>query len=70
MSWLWDWPSATAIPSKSTSSWKKLNLLLPDEEIAARLKALPKRPAPIDPGFLGLYCRHAAQADKGAILED
>jgi hypothetical protein len=34
------------------------------------LKALPKRPAPIDTGFLGLYCRHAAQADKGAILED
>ena len=49
---------------------KKLNLLLPDEEIAARLKALPKRPAPIDTGFLGLYCRHAAQADKGAMLED
>jgi len=47
-----------------------LNLLLSDEEIAARLKALPKRPAPIDPGFLGLYCRHRAQADKGAIPED
>jgi dihydroxy-acid dehydratase len=49
---------------------KKLNLLLSDEEIAARLKAIPQRPAPIDTGFLGLYCRHAAQADKGAVLED
>ena len=45
-------------------------LLLSDEEIAARLKALPKRPVPFDTGFLGLYCRHAAQADKGAMLED
>ncbi|MDO9230574.1 MAG: dihydroxy-acid dehydratase [Syntrophales bacterium] len=49
---------------------KKLNLLISDEEIAARLKAIPQRPAPIDTGFLGLYCRHAAQADKGAILEN
>ena len=48
---------------------KKLNLLLPPEEIAARLKALPQRPAPIDTGFLGLYCRHVTQADKGAVLE-
>jgi dihydroxy-acid dehydratase len=48
---------------------KKLNLLIPSEEIAARLKALPPRPAPIDTGFLGLYCRHVAQADKGAVLE-
>lgn len=49
---------------------KRLNLLIPDEEIAARLKAIPHRPAPIDTGFLGLYCRHAAQADRGAVLED
>jgi dihydroxy-acid dehydratase len=48
---------------------KKLNLLLPPEEIDARLKALPQRPAPIDTGFLGLYCRHVSQADKGAVLE-
>ena len=48
---------------------KKLNLLLPPEEIAARLKALPQRPAPIDTGFLGLYCRHVSQADRGAVLE-
>jgi len=47
---------------------KKLNLLLSPEEIAARLKAIPQRPAPVDAGFLGLYCRHAAQADKGAVL--
>lgn len=49
---------------------KKLNLLISDEELAARLKAVPQRPAPIDTGFLGLYCRHAAQADKGAVLEN
>ncbi len=48
---------------------KKLSLLLPDGEIAARLKAMPQRPAPIDTGFLGLYCRHATQSDKGAVLE-
>jgi dihydroxy-acid dehydratase len=48
---------------------KKLNLLVPAEEIAARLKALPRRPAPIDRGFLGLYCRHVSQADRGALLE-
>jgi dihydroxy-acid dehydratase len=47
---------------------KKLNLLLTPEEIADRLKAIPQRPAPVDGGFLGLYCRHAAQADKGAVL--
>ena len=48
---------------------KQLNLLIPMEEIAARLKALPQRPAPIDTGFLGLYCRHVSQADRGAVLE-
>ena len=48
---------------------KKLNLLLPPEEIAARLIALPQRPAPIDTGFLSLYCRHVSQADRGAVLE-
>jgi dihydroxy-acid dehydratase len=48
---------------------KQLNLMLPQEEIDARLKALPQRPAPIDTGFLGLYCRHVSQADRGAVLE-
>jgi dihydroxy-acid dehydratase len=48
---------------------KQLNLLLPQEEIDTRLKALPQRPAPIDTGFLGLYCRHVSQADRGAVLE-
>ncbi|MCX5819083.1 MAG: dihydroxy-acid dehydratase [Deltaproteobacteria bacterium] len=48
---------------------KQLNLLLSPEEIAVRLKALPQRPAPIDTGFLGLYCRHVSQADRGAVLE-
>jgi dihydroxy-acid dehydratase len=48
---------------------KQLNLLLPQEEIDARLRTLPRRPAPIDTGFLGLYCRHVSQADRGAVLE-
>jgi dihydroxy-acid dehydratase len=48
---------------------KQLHLLLPPEEIAARLKTISQRPAPISSGFLGLYCRHVAQADKGAVLE-
>ena len=42
---------------------KQLNLLLPPEEIAARLKTIPQWPAPVDIGFLGL------QADKGAVLD-
>ncbi len=47
---------------------KQINLLLPPEEIEARLKTIPQRPVPTDTGFLGLYCRHVAQADKGALL--
>ena len=49
---------------------KQLNLLLSPEEIAARLKTIPQRPAPIDTGFLGIYCRHVAKADKGAVLDE
>ncbi len=48
---------------------KQINLLISPEEIAARLKAIPQRTAPIDTGFLGLYCRHVAQADKGAVMD-
>jgi hypothetical protein len=31
-------------------------------------EAIPQRHVPVDAGFLGLYCRHAAQADKGVVL--
>ncbi len=47
---------------------KRLNLLLSEEEITARLRRLPPRQAPVDGGFLELYSRHVNQADKGAIL--
>ncbi len=49
---------------------KRLDLLLSEEEIAARLRRLPHREAPVNGGFLGLYSRHAGQADKGALLGD
>lgn len=47
---------------------KKLNLLLSEEEIAARLKNLPPRESPVKRGYLSLYCSHVGQADKGALL--
>ena len=47
---------------------KKLNLLISDEEKARRAARLEQRKPPVDKGFLGLYCRHVGQADKGAIL--
>ncbi|MGE5575935.1 MAG: dihydroxy-acid dehydratase, partial [Syntrophothermus sp.] len=47
---------------------KKLNLLLSEEEIATRLRRLPRREAPVNSGFLGLYSRHVHQSDKGALL--
>jgi len=47
---------------------KKLNLLISDEEKSIRATRLEQRKPPVDKGFLGLYCRHVGQADKGAIL--
>ena len=47
---------------------RKLNLHVPDEEIAARL-AQWRRPAPkFRNGYLALYARLAESADKGAII--
>jgi dihydroxy-acid dehydratase len=47
---------------------KELNLLISEEEKTARSERLERRKPPVDKGFLGLYCRHVGQADKGAIL--
>ena len=48
---------------------KKLELLVPQEEIEARLKQW-KRPEPkFKKGWLGLYCKIAASGSEGAILK-
>lgn len=47
---------------------KRLNLLVDEAEIAARLSRWSPREAPVEEGYLGLYCRHVGQADKGALL--
>lgn len=48
---------------------KELNLCLDEEETLARKRLLTLPPPPVNSGFLGLYCRHVRQADKGAILK-
>ena len=48
---------------------RQLDLLVPDEEIAERLKNW-KRPEPkFKKGWLGLYCKIAASGSEGAILK-
>lgn len=47
---------------------KKLNLLVDEAKIAARLSRLTPREAPVRGGYLGLYCQNVGQADKGAVL--
>ena len=48
---------------------RQLDLLVPQEEIEARLKEW-KRPAPkFTRGWLGLYCKLAASGSKGAIMD-
>lgn len=48
---------------------KEINLCLGEEEMLARRNLLTLPPPPVNSGFLGLYCRHVRQADKGAILK-
>ncbi|GHV53865.1 dihydroxy-acid dehydratase [Deltaproteobacteria bacterium] len=50
-------------------SKKELNLCLSEEELRRRQAGLRLPPPPVNTGFLGLYCRHVSQADKGAILK-
>ena len=47
---------------------KELNLLISPEEMAKRKEEFVLPKPPVDKGFLGLYCRHVSQANKGAIL--
>ena len=48
---------------------KKLNLLVPQKEIEARLKQW-KRPEPkFKKGWLGLYCKLAASGSEGGVMK-
>jgi len=47
---------------------KELNLLISKEEMSGRLDRLVLRQPPVTGGFLGVYCRNVAQANKGAVL--
>ena len=48
---------------------RRLDLMVPQEEIEARLKAW-KRPEPkFKKGWLGLYCKIAASGSEGAVLK-
>jgi dihydroxy-acid dehydratase len=48
---------------------RRLNLLVPPEEIAARLAEWQPRPPAVTSGFLGLYSRLVSGADQGAIIK-
>jgi len=48
---------------------RKLNLLVPEEEIARRLAAWRPRPLAVQEGFLCLYSQRVGPADRGAVLE-
>jgi len=47
---------------------RRLNLLVPEDEIAHRLSEWHPRPPALTTGFLGLYSRYALQANLGAGL--
>jgi dihydroxy-acid dehydratase len=46
---------------------RRLDLLVSDEEIARRLAEWRPRPPPIRGGFMDVYCRNVAGADRGAV---
>ncbi|MDR1947096.1 MAG: dihydroxy-acid dehydratase [Desulfovibrio sp.] len=48
---------------------REINLRISPEEWRNRGETLRLPPPPVDKGFLGLYCRHVGQADKGAVLQ-
>ncbi|NOZ28673.1 MAG: dihydroxy-acid dehydratase [Chloroflexi bacterium] len=48
---------------------RKLNLLVPEEEIARRLATWRPWPTAVQDGFLRLYSQRASSADRGAVLE-
>jgi dihydroxy-acid dehydratase len=45
-----------------------IHLHVPDEQIAARLKAWKQPTLKVKKGYLALYSRLASSADKGAII--
>jgi dihydroxy-acid dehydratase len=47
---------------------RRLNLLVPEEEIARRMAEWRPRPPAVAKGFLGLYSRVVSQANEGAVL--
>ena len=47
---------------------RRLNLLVPEEEIARRLAEWRPRTPAVTRGFLGLYSRVVSQANEGAVL--
>jgi dihydroxy-acid dehydratase len=48
---------------------QELNLCLGEAKLAERRNGLKLPPPPVKTGFMGLYCRHVSQADKGAVLK-
>ncbi len=48
---------------------RRLQLLVDDATIQARLAALPKRELSVKSGWLGRYARLVSSADKGAVLQ-
>jgi dihydroxy-acid dehydratase len=48
---------------------RRLDLLVPENEIAERQAKWQPYPSKISNGFLGLYSRIVSQADQGAILQ-
>jgi len=48
---------------------RRLELLVPKEELTARLESWSPRTPPIRKGFLGFYAAHVTSADKGAVLD-
>jgi dihydroxy-acid dehydratase len=48
---------------------RRLQLLVPQEELARRRAAWQPRPPAVTSGFLALYSRIVSQADRGAVLE-
>jgi dihydroxy-acid dehydratase len=47
---------------------RRLNLLVPEEQLARRFAEWHPRQPAITTGFLGLYSRIVSQADRGAVL--
>jgi dihydroxy-acid dehydratase len=49
---------------------RTMNVRLSDEEIADRMKKLPKFTPKVTKGWLGRYCRFVTSADTGAVMDN